>query len=124
MRLIDAEEIDELFHKQVEYGATDLVAAFDDALQDARTIYAADVLRCMWISVKDRLPETAEIVNKNSKDEFCLSNPVLTFGRNGLEIGMVERDGHDEIFVTLGYDIIEDVTHWMPLPEPPEEDKP
>ena len=36
-RLIDANEIEELFYKQVEFGATDLMDAFDDALQDAQT---------------------------------------------------------------------------------------
>lgn len=45
-RLIDANEIEELFYKQVEYGATDLVDAFDDALQDAQTVDAVEVDRC------------------------------------------------------------------------------
>lgn len=35
-RLIDADEIEELFYKQLKYGATDLVAAFDDALHDSK----------------------------------------------------------------------------------------
>jgi hypothetical protein len=45
-RLIDANEIEELFYKQVEYGATDLMDAFDDALQDAQTVDALEVVRC------------------------------------------------------------------------------
>ena len=45
-RLIDANEIEDLFYKQVEYGATDLMDAFDDALQDAQTVDAVEVVRC------------------------------------------------------------------------------
>lgn len=123
-RLIDAEEIEELFYKQVEYGATDLIDAFDDALQDARTVDAAEVLRNQWISVKDRMPEAAEIVNKDSQDEFSLSNSVLTFGNNGFAIAMVERDENHEIFVDMDGNYISEVTKWMPLPEPPEVGKP
>ena len=48
-RLIDADEIEELFYKQVEYGATDLMDAFDDALQDAQTIEAEPVRHGRWV---------------------------------------------------------------------------
>lgn len=43
MRLIDADEINELFY---EYGATDLMDAFDDALQDCHVVDAVPVIRC------------------------------------------------------------------------------
>ena len=49
-RLIDANEIEELFYKQVEWGATDLMDAFDDALQDAQTVYAVEVVHGHWLS--------------------------------------------------------------------------
>lgn len=91
------------------------------ALEDAPTVDAADVMRSMWISVKDRLPETVETINRNSEDEFSLSSPVLTFGKNGFTIAMVERDERHEIFVSFDGAAIEEVTHWMPLPLPPEE---
>lgn len=45
-QLIDANEIEELFYKQVEYGATDLMDAFDDALQDSQSVSAMEVVRC------------------------------------------------------------------------------
>ena len=48
-RLIDANEIEDLFYKQVEYGATDLMDAFDDALQDALTVDAVEVVHGRWI---------------------------------------------------------------------------
>lgn len=46
MRLIDAEELECLFNKQIEQGATDAFDAFDDALQDATTVDAEIVVRC------------------------------------------------------------------------------
>lgn len=46
MRLIDAEELEGLFNKQIEHGATDAFDAFDDALQDATTVDAEIVVRC------------------------------------------------------------------------------
>lgn len=93
------------------------------ALEEAPAVDAAEVLRDQWISVEDRLPEAAEIYNKNSEDEFSLSNPVLTFGKNGFAIAMVERDENHNIFVDFFGEIIKEVTNWMPLPDPPEEDK-
>ncbi len=42
-RLIDADEIESLFYAQVEHGATDLMDAFDDALQDATTVDAVEL---------------------------------------------------------------------------------
>lgn len=46
MRLIDADVFEELFDKQIEYGATDIFDAVEDALQDAPTIDAVPVIRC------------------------------------------------------------------------------
>ena len=49
MRLIDAEVFEELFKKQIEYGATDIFDAVEDALQDTPTIDAAPVVHARWI---------------------------------------------------------------------------
>ena len=46
MRLINADVFEELFDKQIEYGATDIFDAVEDALQDAPTIDAVPVVRC------------------------------------------------------------------------------
>lgn len=46
MRLIDVNEIENLFNAQVERGATDLFDAFEDALQDAQAVDAVPVVRC------------------------------------------------------------------------------
>ena len=56
-RLIDANEIEELFYKQVEYGATDLMDAFDDALQDAQTVDAVEVVHGWWIELPGMEPD-------------------------------------------------------------------
>lgn len=46
MRLIDADAFEELFDKQIKYGATDIFGAVEDALQDTPTIDAVPVVRC------------------------------------------------------------------------------
>lgn len=46
MRLIDGEELERLFNEQIERGATDAFAAFDDALQDTPTVDVEVVVRC------------------------------------------------------------------------------
>ena len=63
-----------------------------------------------WISVKDRLPE---------KDGYYL---VVTYGVISIEEFSKEKLawlGYDwdnaEVYEMIG------ITHWMPLPEPPEE---
>jgi hypothetical protein len=52
-----------------------------------------------WISVEDRLPEEGDV--------------VLTFSKNG---GRAVRKFDNGQF---GY--YDDITHWMPLPDPPNE---
>ena len=130
MRLIDADALSEEI-ESLKVSLSGRPATWDEAkadilqvIDEQPTVDAADVMRGMWISVKDRLPEPEEIVNKNSEDEFSLSSPVLTFGKNGFAIAMVERDEHHEIFVSFDGDAIDEVTHWRPLPEPPEVGKP
>ena len=46
MRLIDADVFEELFDKQIEYGATDIFDAVEDALQDTPIVDAVPVVRC------------------------------------------------------------------------------
>ena len=64
-----------------------------------------------WISVKDRLPITNVGV--------LVYTPRL---KNIFEV-FYKLDGKWEIFSYRGGEILNDeVTHWMPLPEPPKED--
>ena len=72
-----------------------------------------------WISVKDRLPEKGQ--------------EILTYWNwhgktsEGTEISICNYGGYDGDWYDLGYDMYlnregySSVTHWMPLPEPPQE---
>ena len=61
-----------------------------------------------WISVKERLPVTFENVL------VCTKHEMLICHHDGDE-WVVTYDGE-----YAGYDY--DITHWMPLPEPPKEE--
>lgn len=65
-----------------------------------------------WISVKDRLPDEGKLVltfNAEQKgyDDYCLDYVILI---------NTEPTGY-----IWACDLNYDVTHWMPLPEPPNE---
>lgn len=73
-----------------------------------------------WISVKDRLP-------KNGTDVLVLTAPgTLSLGKNCVVAEYIHpRMEKSGVFINFyaGYDDknILAVTHWMPMPEPPEE---
>ena len=62
-----------------------------------------------WISVKDRLPPN--------------DNAVLVFYKfKYIEVGWVNRSQLGSLWQVCGHDVGNDwVTHWMPLPNPPQE---
>lgn len=75
-----------------------------------------------WISVKERLPD-GEVLAAN----FAPG----TYGYKEYLIGYVsvvkctEPDWEkDKCYATNDFEILNNVTHWMPLPEPPEVTKP
>ena len=72
---------------------------------------AADAVPGRWISVKDRLPEPFETVLV----QMPLENPLPTVGW-----GFIKGDG--EWYCNHFNRDKDEVTHWMPLPEPPEEE--
>lgn len=90
----------------------------------------ADVVPVEWISVKDRLPET------NGK--YLCANYSKTFNRYFIEVLSFAKDLHkvDEFDFKeekgksgfymydseWGYSHFRNVTHWMPLPEPPKKE--
>ena len=59
-----------------------------------------------WISVKDRLPKEdgKDVLTYRGEDELCIELYAQGYGFS-----------FDDMFQS-------DVTHWMPLPEPPKED--
>lgn len=95
-RLIDANEIEELFYKQVEYGETDLMDAFEDALQDAQTVDAVEVDKVAkmlfyllgdcpfdYYSYDEWIPEVCELQGEcpNTKDKFgCWKQFIKHYG--------------------------------------------
>jgi hypothetical protein len=66
-----------------------------------------------WISVEDRLPEFRK---------YKLSPVVLTWtpGR-GRRFALLYDNGQGKRWFSDGEDA-QDITHWMPLPEPPKEE--
>lgn len=72
MRLIDANEIEELFYNQIKYGATDLMGAFDDALADALTVYAVEVVHGRWKKANNRPKSYIRVCSVCGKEAyFC-----------------------------------------------------
>lgn len=75
-RLVDAHEVEQLFYKQVQYGATDLMDAFDDALQDAKTVDAVEVVRCRECKHRYTMSSGMSFCSKNflmdaKDDDYC-----------------------------------------------------
>lgn len=66
-----------------------------------------------WISVKERLPEKRHQRDTESVDVFLYSAFYKT-----TDIG--HYDYHWKTFFADDYSRLGHVTHWMPLPEPPE----
>ena len=84
-------------YKALEAGKFDALMSENRALYDS----ALDNLeRDRWISVEERLPEE--------------DKTVLTWGKQGV---ILLDWRHDNKWCCFG-----EVTHWMPLPEPPKEE--
>ena len=63
-----------------------------------------------WVSVKDRLPEDGQEV-------FAYCSEADSFEM------LVLRCLSENMWINRALDIYENVTHWMPLPEPPKENE-
>ena len=101
----DREKLVELL---TEFYGCDPMYYGDDALAIAQYLVDRGVTVPQWISVKDRLPEAGGYV-------VCIArrNP---FSRFMPMVARVEKNGWVNP-ITEQY--ISEVTHWMPLPEPP-----
>lgn len=122
MRLIDADK----FLKEIltagigktiiEYSESDI----GYMIRRQPTVDAAEFLREQWISVKNRLPDSNGIYIVTACDEGCAAGEGIWYDTvvvtaeyyNGC---WTWYDGGNE------YDLDGIVTHWMPMPEPPEE---
>ena len=79
------------------------VDAVDGYLRNSLSAYRNSVRRQQWISVKERLPEKGEQVFVVYSGKYC-------------------KDVHLSYYEN-GWSSLVDVTHWMPLPEAPKEEK-
>jgi len=72
-----------------------------------------------WISVKDRLPEIGQAVNCYGRAAYESGSSVIPawYIHKWNQWQSCEGDGCG------GGGYLFDVTHWMPLPEPPKEEK-
>lgn len=82
-----------------EYGK--LSDRITDLMHENERLRRIVFLTQSWISVKDRLPN--------------FEQPVLAYSGEELGIGFAYLDGDGKWYGDCG-----DVTHWMPLPAPPE----
>ena len=82
----------------------------DPREEDARDAFLAGYAAAQpkWVSVKERLPKKRQLVWTYSDDKKSSYGMMLRHG-----VWEVIRDGCELI----------EVTHWMPLPEPPKEEK-
>ena len=125
MRLIDADILaDEI--ESMKISVSGRPATFDEAKSDVmqvideqKTVDAAELLRDRWISVKDRLPDSNGLYIVTACDEGCSAGEGIWY-----DTVVVIAEYYDGSWTWFEggseYDLSGIVTHWMPLPEPPE----
>lgn len=122
MRLIDADILAEEI-KSLKISIAGNPATWGEAKSDVllvideqKTVDAADVMRGMWISVEERLPDENEncLFISSANNSVYIGRYIRT-GKKGA-VKFEKRDGRGTVLYTA--------SHWMLLPEPPEEDKP
>lgn len=81
-----------------------------------------------WISVENMMPEVKGAGN-NMCPDLKASVPVLVLDKYGdmivahYETDIDDETGEERKYWDTGKDVIYGITHWMPLPDPPEIDK-
>ena len=101
----------------------DYAAAFDVAVSALRA--QQEKPSGGWISVEDRLPSREGL--EPDEVEYVLVSEQYFDAITGEKLGSYvsicgfEHDGWSK-FDNFGYVRTENITHWMPLPEPPGED--
>lgn len=120
MRLIDADALWHDMETAEWYNNADRDEVAEPLILSSQTIGG-------WISVKDRLPERKEYLHESNvirgSSEYVLVYISATFPYKRMFV-TIGRYSYDEMYprwiVRSSHD--GDVTHWMPLPEPPEEE--
>lgn len=90
-----------------------------DVLRDIPAADVAPVRHGRWIPVTERLPERGEV------GDFCLICATGTLGNITYENAVAEADfdGY-RWYDSAGRCMNDIVTHWMPMPKPPEKGEP
>ena len=115
-RLIDADFLEQEISKWIKYfGAGEYYCGYDDALTAVQDLVAdmpTITPQSEWVSVEDRLPDTA--------GEFlvvyhpCYGDKVTSEIRVGIDSFRGKTAWAKRKY--------QRVTHWMPLPKPPKEE--
>jgi len=90
-----------------DWWSIDFSNVSEEVLRDRVAALYAESKETKWISIKDRLPKPENVVMVTYKYPTGRQEVTMSF----------TTEKHPEFFDHVCYDLI---THWMPLPEPPE----
>lgn len=107
MRLIDADAL----HAEISKWPESVI--YKDWVQSAIAIAPTVPSYGQWIRAEDEKPDTGQYVLVNHKDGVMQCAQYLISGYDDRELWVL-----DHYYKEQG-----EITHWMPLPEPPEEVK-
>ena len=93
--MLDDKQIDKKYKKGLQNGESVCI------------IWGGENIKMEWIKTSEKLPEQYQQV-------------IYYFRHTGVSCGKYERTSDGDIFHSLNGFLCDDVTHWMPLPEPPE----
>lgn len=101
-------------HYDEVHGNRDFVLGIESVLEYAESIPAADVVEGKWISVKDGLPD------RGGQYLAVVPSPINNRKHSVWLLWYHTGKGFCDFSPEWGDVEIDDVTHWMPLPQPPE----
>ena len=118
------ELIEQLRETSIDFGESDHISVMmieaADAIEELSNIQIAPekIIQTMWIPVTERLP--------NCNGCYLVLRPHFFGGEVGMP-SICYFDGSNTWHDSYGVDFErilhpEDITHWMPLPQPPERD--
>ena len=101
-----------------------LAQAINDVLPTLAQVIVHGVTVQEWISVKDRLPAKDGYYLAFVQGYYAKCVRTLNFAKDGRKVDEFDFDEGDKNVwyrydSEYGYVTVEDVTHWMPLPQPP-----
>ena len=104
-RMIDADAL----HAEISKWPESVI--YKDWVQSAIAIAPTVPAYGQWIRVEDEKPDTGQYVLVNHKDGVMQCAQYLISGYDDRELWMLDHYYKEQ----------SEITHWMPLPEPPKE---